>query len=485
MTTPGSKDSQAAPFSSLERFLRIFSDIRTGEGPAGLLLMANIFLVLAAYYFIKPVREGWLSISDVGQLSKMEIKAYSSLGQSLVLFVVMPLYGYFTSYVSRLVLIVSTTIFLMSNMLAFWLLRPGFFSFSVPHIGIVFYLWVGIFSVTLVAQFWAFAADLYDNVKGKRLFPLIAIGASAGASAGAWMTERIVKAGIVDTYDLILIAIVPLAAALVLSWFADRQSLNHAGQNSKPLEKKKPPAADDHRSSYQIVFSYRYLIALAMLALLINWVNSNGENILYGAVQEALRAEYISQGMSDPAAITSFIKQETTAFYGNLYFWTNLVGLFLQAFVVSRLLKYGGVATVLLLTPFIALLSYGLMAVFPVLALIRIMKIAENSSNYSVNNTARHVLWLPVPSALLYKAKSTIDTFFVRLGDGLAALTIMVGTQVYALHVKNFLLFNTLLAFIWVLLAFFVARENQKAREQFKKTDAVVENLTEKNKEQV
>ena len=36
-----------------------------------------------------------------------------------------------------------------------------------------------------VAQFWAFANDLYTNERGKRLFPLVGIGASLGALVGA------------------------------------------------------------------------------------------------------------------------------------------------------------------------------------------------------------------------------------------------------------------------------------------------------------
>ena len=49
------------------------------------------------------------------------------------------------------------------------------------HIGIVYFLWVGIFNVMVIAQFWAFATDLYTQEQGKRLFPLIGVGSSLGA----------------------------------------------------------------------------------------------------------------------------------------------------------------------------------------------------------------------------------------------------------------------------------------------------------------
>jgi hypothetical protein len=69
----------------LERFLRLFTDVRPGEGATALLMFVNVFLILCAYYFIKPLRDGWIAISDVSGLSKMEVKAYTSFGQSLLI----------------------------------------------------------------------------------------------------------------------------------------------------------------------------------------------------------------------------------------------------------------------------------------------------------------------------------------------------------------------------------------------------------------
>ena len=56
-------------------------------------MFVNVFLILCAYYFVKPLREGWIAISDIGGLSKMEVKAYSSFAQSLFLLVIVGWYG--------------------------------------------------------------------------------------------------------------------------------------------------------------------------------------------------------------------------------------------------------------------------------------------------------------------------------------------------------------------------------------------------------
>jgi len=41
----------------------------------------------------------------------------------------------------------------------------------------------------VVSQFWAFAADTYNMLSGRRLFPVIMIGANFGALAGAEAAE--------------------------------------------------------------------------------------------------------------------------------------------------------------------------------------------------------------------------------------------------------------------------------------------------------
>jgi AAA family ATP:ADP antiporter len=71
--------------SALERFLRLFTEVRPGEGLTAIYMVANVFLILCAYYFIKPLRDGWIAISDVRGLSSVEVKAYTSFAQSLVL----------------------------------------------------------------------------------------------------------------------------------------------------------------------------------------------------------------------------------------------------------------------------------------------------------------------------------------------------------------------------------------------------------------
>ncbi|MDJ0856271.1 MAG: Npt1/Npt2 family nucleotide transporter, partial [Desulfobacterales bacterium] len=91
------------------------------------------------------------------------------------------------------------------------------------------------------------------------------------------------------------------------------------------------------------------------------------------------------------------------------------------------------------------------------------MKIAENATDYSINNTARHVLWLPVDSEMKFRGKPAIDTLYARLGDGLAAVTVLVAVHVFAMSVRSFLIFNVALVVGWLIFTLMMVHEHRQA----------------------
>jgi len=456
--------------STTERFLLAFTEIKPGEGPAALLMFANVFLILLAYYFIKPLREGWIAVSDIEGLSKMEVKAYSSFAQSVLLLFVVGWYARLSERWDRATLFTRATLFCISNMVIFWFLQPQFFFERLPFSGILYYLWVGMFGVFVVSQFWTFCADVYTDEQGNRMLPLIAIGATSGAAVGSWLVDWLVKSGLVPTESLLLVATLPLFASILLirevEGRASRQGRTDDGHGrGREAASRGQGQGASIWSGARLVLLSKFLLLAALVTLFTNWVNTNGENLLFRVVQEALTVQAQQQGISEGRALLAFTRDGTTAFYGNFFFWVNIVALGLQAFVASRLLKHGGFAAILLILPVIALASYTLMALLPVLAVVKVMKIAENSTDYSLNNTSRHVLWLPVSSAMKFQGKPAIDTLYVRIGDGLAAITVMVGVNLLALATEKFFLFNVFLVLCWLVAGVLLVREHRRASD--------------------
>jgi AAA family ATP:ADP antiporter len=455
MTNKAEHSNQHSVF---ERGLRLFADVHPREGVTCLILLGNIFLILAAFYLIKPVREGWLAVTDIAGFTKLEVKAYSAFAQSIILFAILPLYARLAAKWTRRKLMLRVGGTFGGILVAFWLSQPGMLFGNIPAFGIFFYLFVGIFSVTLVAQFWAFSTDVYGPERGARLFPVVAIGAALGSTVGSWIGEKLVGLDAVEAFDVILFALIPLGLALALAAWTDRRG-TYGDPSDWTTVRWDQPAAPADIGPFRMILRHRYLTATAGMIMVFSWVVTSGDNILFSIVQESFLLEYADL-LNDPTAFEEAMKEATTAFYSDLYFWINLITLLLQAFVVSRILSFGGMKALLYATPFISLAAYASMVFVPILGLIKVLKVAENSSNYSIQNTARQMLWLPTTKEMLYQAKPTIDTLFVRLGDGMAALTILIGTRVFSLGNTGFVVINIFLVIVWITISRYLQREH-------------------------
>lgn len=427
----------------LEKFLGLFAEVKRGEAGPALLLTLNIFLILTAYYIIKPVRESLILKAEGGA----ELKAYAGAFQAGLFLIIVPLYGRLAGAVSRRRLINAVNLFFMANLVLFWILARG-----VPNLGLVFYLWVGIFNMMVPSLFWSFANDIYTNEQGKRLFAIVAFGASAGAAAGGVITRFLVEP--LGVFQLLLLSAAILGVGLAITNAVDRRAETET-EPEEPLEVKVDTAGG---GAFQLVAASRYLLAIALLMLVLNWVNSNGEYLLGAKVGELALAEAESQGLTGAAAET-FKENRLAGFYGGFYSWVNAIALLMQAFLVSRIIKYIGVRSALLILPIISFAGYALLTLVPILSIIRISKIAENSTDYSLQNTLRHALFLPTTKQEKYKAKQAIDTFFVRAGDALHAGLVYAGTTWWAFRTQDFALVNLVLVAGWIFLAVLIGRE--------------------------
>ncbi|HMI90860.1 MAG TPA: hypothetical protein VK509_05825, partial [Polyangiales bacterium] len=136
----------------LALLLRPFAKVEPGEAVSALVLMLTVFLLLMAYYFLKIAREPLILL-----YGGAEVKSYAAAGQSVLLLAVVPAYSALARKVSRMKLIAGIYGFFAVNLLLFAL-----FAEAGMVLGVAFYLWVGVFSVTAIAQFWSFANDIYD-----------------------------------------------------------------------------------------------------------------------------------------------------------------------------------------------------------------------------------------------------------------------------------------------------------------------------------
>ncbi len=444
----------------VDRICRLFTDVRAGEGHTGILMTATVMLILLSYYMIKPIREGWIAMEDLPGLTTLEVKAYASFAQSLILLAVITGYDRIVSHFPRDQIIQRSTLFCVTNLTLFWVFQPKMFFDFIPGIGIVFYLWVGMFGAFMVAQTWAFIIDLYNNERGRRMLPMIAIGATMGSVIGSGLVDMIMGYKALGPQSLLLIANVPL----LCSWLLCRAThvdprYERDGEGIAPGSDRVVP---DKGGAFKLVFGTKHLFLIGLITLLLNWVNSNGENLLFRIINEVIIQEILTNEVQDPEMYATILKNSIITFYGQFFFWVNMLALFIQALVTSRLIKYGGMASALLLLPLIVMASNVAIILMPGLTLIKIMKVVENATDYSISNTARNILWLPMSTEVKFKAKTTIDSLFARCGDGMAALTVMLGVHVFAFSIEDYFYTNLVLAVVWLICSIFVVRGYRK-----------------------
>ncbi len=430
------------PRSALERGLSFFADVRAGEGPSVLLLTLTVFLLLASYYLLKTAREALILSIPNGA----ELKAYSSAAQAVLLLGVVPAYSWLASRVARVPLIGLTTALLGVNLLAFAALYAAGTVIAVP-----FYIWLGIYNVFTISQFWAFANDVYTEGQGRRLFAFIGVGSSLGAWLGAEAAGVLVKYGTAEPGTLMVVAALLLTTCFGLIAIVNRSEVRRTDAVGR--QQSEAPIAG--RNGFALVFSDRYLLLIAVLMVLLNVVNSAGEFLLGKLVSAQAMALF------DGDALAGERRRFIGAFYGTFFGRVNLLGFLLQLLVTSRLLRYLGVRGALFVLPVIALVNYSVIMVAPVLAVVTVLKVLENATDYSVQNTVKQALFLPTSREAKYKAKAAIDTFFMRLGDVMQAGIVGLGTRLGA-GIGAFAAFTVGLTVVWLMVAGQIAREHRR-----------------------
>jgi AAA family ATP:ADP antiporter len=429
-----------APKNTIERALSVFADVRAGEGAGVLLLTLTVFLLLGSYYLLKIAREA-LILTEGGA----EVKAYSAAAQAVLLLAVVPLYGWLGSRVPRMTLITFTTLFFASNLALFYLAGT-----AGARTGILFYIWIGIFNVFVVSQFWAFANDVYTEGQGRRLFPLIGVGSSLGAWIGATAAVPLVERARFTPFTLMVAGAAILVVSLGLTYAVHVRETSRAEPEAAAIGEQ--PLGRE--GGFELVMKDRYLFWIAMLTIVLNIVNTSGEFLLGRLVVDQAESLY-------PAAQLVERQRYIAGFYGSFFGAVNLLGLILQLFVTSRVIRWLGVRGALFILPVLALVNYSIIAVAPLLAVVRVTKTLDNSVDYSIQNTIRQALFLPTTREAKYKAKAAIDTFGMRLGDVTQAGIVAAGTSL-RIGTAGFAWLNVALTIGWLWIAGQVAREHRK-----------------------
>jgi AAA family ATP:ADP antiporter len=372
---------------------------------------------------------------------------------------VVKIFSRIASRAPRQKLITRVTLFFISNLLIFYVLYLA--GVGPGAMGIIFFIWAGIFSLIIVAQFWGFANDLYTEEEGKRLFPLVAFGATFGGYVGGKVTAWLITS--LGTFQIMLVAGGFLGICVLLTMIIhNREVKRSATKAAKVSQESKAPEKKEEKplgkeGAFRLVFKSHYLIYIALFVLLLNFVNTNGVYML-DTVAENTASKAIETGIAGGLDKGQYL----TTFYAGFYNIMNLFAMFVQLFIVSRVFKWFGVRVAIFILPALALGGYFFISFGATLLLVKWVKALENGMDYSLMNTTRHSLFLITTREEKYKAQAVTKSFFHRSGDVLSAILVFLGTTFLAFKIENFAMVNFVLVLIWIFLGILIFREHKK-----------------------
>ena len=332
-----------------------------------------------AYYVLKPVREALI----LGEGSA-ELKSYLSAARSWCSrSSCRSTAGWSPSY-ARMRLINVVTVFFAVCPVIFYVLAQ----FGVP-LAVVFFVWIGIFSLMIIAQFWAFANDVYTKEEGERLFVIVGFGASLGAVAGARIADRLIEP--LGVYQLML-----LGAAILLGQLWLTNYINAREARPAPAARREGRGA----GGGEAVGQQRLRDGVPHALPAAHGADADARQL--GEHDRRIhprqhrqghrRRDLVAQGQNGGLTEEQLIGD----FYSKYFTLVNVFGLLLQLFVVSRVVKYLGMSWAVMILPIISLGAYNILVFLPTLWAVLAAKVAENSTDYSLNNTVRNMLFLPV-----------------------------------------------------------------------------------------
>lgn len=449
-------------------------NIRTGEGPALFFSGAYYFLVLCAYYVIRPIRD------DMGAAGGVENLAWLFLGTLTGMMLLHPFYAALVSKLPRRRFVPLVYRFFIVNLVLFYgvfqLVEPA----SAVWAGRVFFIWTSVFNLFVVSVFWSFMNDIFRPSQSKRLFGVVAVGGTAGALLGSTITSSLVA--VMGPIALMLVSAVLLEAAarvsgflgraeerLVVAALRDEAETEGGAQAARDIDEKAVSAQVSSKQAEVIgggpiegirhMLQSPYLLGIALLMLFFTIVST----FLYFQ-----QIAIVSEVFGDD-------REGRTRLFANRDLVVNAITLTVQIFLTGRILRWFGIGACLAFLPVVSFFGFGILATAPVLAVVIGFDIVRRASNFAIQRPAREALYTVLPRTDKYKAKNFNDTFVYRLGDQLGAwsYTVMLwlGFGLSALAVTMLPV-----SVLWMLLALWLGR---RYREFDKKAEAQAGTATE------
>jgi AAA family ATP:ADP antiporter len=417
----------------LKRSLAGAINARPHELAGALAAFATAFAMFSAYGILRPIRE------TMGITSGLQTLPALFWGTFAAMLLAQPVYGWLTSRFRRTAFLPWVYLFFVLNILGF----HAWFNAQSDHTWIarVYFVWVSVFVLFVVAVFWSLMADVFTREQAGRMFGFIAAGLSTGGLFGPFLGARLAEP--IGTINLLLVSAALLAASLGFLLLVLRWHRRH-GENVAPGEDRDARLGGSALAAFRQVARSPYLALIALFVFLLTWVST----FLY-LEQQAMVAEVFTD------------RDAQTAFFNRIDFWVQAGSLVLQLFLFGRLYRWLGLRPLIVSIPLLMTAGFAALALFPGFGVLVAVMVVRRIGEYSIARPSRDTLYTSVTREERYKAKSLIDTFVYRGGDATSATAHALLKSTFGLGLSGIAWCGAALAALWAVVAFVLGTRHQ------------------------
>ncbi len=422
--------SDARNGGPLARAVRAATKIEPNELTATLLSFAFVFILMTAYFILRPVRDALSSDWTDEQLSWLWTSTF------FFSLVAVSIYGAVISRVRFRIIVPSVYTFFAATFIGFYVVGSALG--DNDYVNRAYYVWLSVFSLYHLSVFWTFMSGLYNKDQAKRLFSIIAMGASAGAIVGPSIPTFF--ADNIGTLNLLLIAAVLLLLPIPIIWKLEQlrgEQLGNADLQADLSGEQK--LAGNPFSGFTNFVSSPYLLAIGLFILLYVVMNT----FIYFELRKMLG---------------DFDREVRAQIWGGIDLAVNSLALVTALFATGRLATRVGMPATLALIPALMVGGWVIVALSPVLAVLIGLQVTRRAGNYAITRPGREMLYTAVDADTRFKAKPVIDIVVYRGGDVLTAWTYTALTATLGLGLAGVAAVSAGIAAVWAAAGIFLGR---------------------------
>jgi AAA family ATP:ADP antiporter len=420
--------------TSLRRLINRLIKVAPQELPAAALSFVFAFILMAAYYVLRPVRDAMASDWTDAELSWLWTLNFFISAAAVLL------YGFVVSRIELKRLVPGIYIFFAGSFLLFYLATHWLDDTS--FIDKSFYVWVSFFALFHISVFWSFMADIYSRAQSLRLFGLFGAYASMGAVVGP--SFPVLLSGSIGVYNLLLIAALMLLFIIPIIFYLDKTRSNLAQvAGSRPVADSLQSIGGKFFDGFVDFLSHRFLLGIGLFILLYTMMST----FVYFELKNVM---------------VEYDRATRSQYWGMIDLIVNSLAIVTALFATSRLATSFGLAVTLALVPVLMVFGWIAVAVAPGLALLIALQIIRRAGNYAITRPGREMLFTGVERETRFKTKPVIDIVVYRGGDVVAGWTYTGLAQGVGLGLGAIAIIAALIALLWALVAIFLGNRYQK-----------------------